>query len=158
MKFLGTIIIASVLLIMSSFAIDKVFPKVDIKDLKGNTVKTEKFLDNKKVTVVSFFATWCKPCQLEMDNISKVYGDWEEKYGVEMVAISIDNSRSVSRLKTLVESKNWPYEILLDETRKIQSDLGFQAIPQTFLIDKEGNIVYDPVSYTHLTLPTILLV
>jgi len=147
MKFSNTILFATLFILASSFTVAKVFPKVDLKDLKGNKVKTESFIDNKKVTVVSFFATWCKPCQLEMDNISEIYGDWQEDYGVEMVAISVDNARGTAKLNALVKSKGWPYEILVDDRQQIQNTLGFQTIPQTFLLDENGNIVYEHNGY-----------
>ena len=147
MKYSSTIFFAAILILASSFAAVKSFPKVDLKDLKGNKVKTESFIDNKKVTVVSFFATWCKPCQLEMDNISEVYEDWQADYDVEMIAISVDNARGTAKLNSLVKSKGWPYQILVDDRQQIQNTLGFQTIPQTFLLDENGNIVYEHNGY-----------
>lgn len=148
MKIKITVLFAAILIIASSFTIaSKVFPKVELKDLKGNKVKTESFIDNKKVTVVSFFATWCKPCQLEMDNISEIYEDWQAEYDVEMVAISVDNARSAAKLNALVKSKDWPFEILVDDRQQIQNILSFQTIPQTFLLDAEGNIIYEHNGY-----------
>lgn len=147
MKIYINLLFTALLIVASSFAIEKTFPKVELKDLKGNKVKTEKFIDNNKITVVSFFATWCKPCQLEMDNISEIYGDWVEEYDIEMVAISVDNARSTAKLNSLVKSKDWPYEILVDDKQQIQNILGFQTIPQTFLLDANGNIVYEHNGY-----------
>lgn len=137
-----------VVFVLSSFAImEKAFPSVDLKDLKGNVVSTDSFVKDGKVTVVSFFATWCKPCQLEMDNIAEIYPDWKEQYDVEMVSISIDDSRGSAKLNALVNSKGWEYTILLDERQQIQRALGFQTIPQTFLLDKNGNIIYEHSGY-----------
>ena len=147
MKIFSHLLFVALLVVASSFAIEKTFPKVELKDLKGNKVKTEQFIDNKKITVVSFFATWCKPCQLEMDNISEIYGDWVKDYDVEMVAISVDNSRGAAKLNSLVKSKDWPFEILVDDKQQIQNILGFQTIPQTFLLDQNGNIVYEHNGY-----------
>lgn len=138
----------AILLVGSSFTgTGKVFPKVNLKDLKGNPVKTESFINNGKITVVSFFATWCKPCQLEMDNISEIYEDWQEAYDMEMIAISIDDARGAAKLNSLVKSKDWNYQILLDDKQQIKNALGFQTIPQTFLIDQEGNIVFEHNGY-----------
>ncbi len=147
MRIKSTILFAALLILASSFTIAKVFPKVELKDLKGNKVKTESFIENKKVTVVSFFATWCKPCQLEMDNISEIYEDWQADYDVEMIAISVDNARGTAKLNSLVKSKDWPFEILVDDKQQIQNILGFQTIPQTFLLDAEGNIIYEHNGY-----------
>jgi len=138
----------AILLVGSSFTgTGKVFPKVNLKDLKGNPVKTESFMTNGKITVVSFFATWCKPCQLEMDNIGEIYEDWQEAYDMEMIAISIDDARGAAKLNSLVKSKDWNYQILLDDKQQIKNALGFQTIPQTFLLDQAGNIVYEHNGY-----------
>lgn len=141
------LILLAVIFVASAFTGAKVFPKVKLKDLKGNQVATETFMNDGKITVVSFFATWCKPCQLEMDNIGEIYEDWQEAYDMEMVAISVDDARSSAKLKTLVKSKGWDYNILLDDKQQIQNILGFQAIPQTFLLDQNGNIVYEHNGY-----------
>jgi len=97
MNIKNLLIAVAVLFIGSSFTgAGKSFPSLTLKDLKGNPVKTESFINNGKITVVSFFATWCKPCQLEMDNIGEIYGDWQEAYDMEMVAISVDNARGAA--------------------------------------------------------------
>ena len=147
MKIKSILFIVTVLFVASSFTGAKVFPKVNLKDLSGNQINTESFITDGKITVVSFFATWCKPCQLEMDNIGEIYEDWQEAYGVEMVAISVDNARSAAKLNSLVKSKDWGYKILLDDKQQIQNTLGFQTIPQTFLLDQNGNIVYEHNGY-----------
>lgn len=147
MKLLRPLLFATLVIVASSFIVEKSFPQVELKDLKGNKVKTESFITNKKITVVSFFATWCKPCQLEMDNISEIYEDWVADYDVEMIAISVDNARSTAKLNALVKSKDWPFEILVDDRQQIQNILGFQTIPQTFLLDENGNIVYEHNGY-----------
>lgn len=147
MKLRSLLFIAATFFLATSFTGDKVFPSKTLKDLKGNPVKTESFMNNGKITVVSFFATWCKPCQLELDNISEIYQDWVDEYDVELVAISVDNARSAAKLNSLVKSKAWPFEILVDSKQQIQNTLGFQTIPQTFLLDKNGKIVYEHNGY-----------
>ena len=148
MKIKNLLLFAALFIVMSSFTgYAKMFPKVDLKDLKGNPVNTETFINNNKITVVSFFATWCKPCQLEMDNISEIYPDWQEAYDVEMVSISVDDARSSAKLKSLVKSKGWDYNVLVDDKQQIQRVLGFQTIPQTFLLDQDGNIVFEHNGY-----------
>jgi len=148
MKIKNLVLLAIIGLALSSFTgYAKVFPKVDLKDLKGNPVSTESFITDGKVTVVSFFATWCKPCQLEMDNISEIYPDWQEAYDIEMVSISVDDARSTAKLKSLVKSKGWDFNIMVDDKQQIQRQLGFQTIPQTFLLDQQGNIVFEHNGY-----------
>lgn len=148
MKIKNILLLALVIIGASAFTgLEKVFPSVNLKDLSGQAVNTDSFVKDGKVTVVSFFATWCKPCQLEMDNIAEIYPDWKEEYGVEMVSISVDDARGSAKLNSLISSKDWEYTILKDDKQQIQRILGFQTIPQTFLLDKDGNIIYEHNGY-----------
>jgi thiol-disulfide isomerase/thioredoxin len=98
--------------------------------------------------VFSFWATWCGPCIKELDNINELYEDWVEEYGIEMVAVTVDDARNIPKVKPLVNGKGWPYKILLDENKDLSRALNVQNPPMTFLINKEGKIVYKHVGYT----------
>jgi cytochrome c biogenesis protein CcmG/thiol:disulfide interchange protein DsbE len=99
------------------------------------------------LTVISFWATWCKPCQNELDAISYLYEDWQENYDVELVAITIDTRRNMAQVGPMVESKGWEYTILSAVQSDMENAFNFNFIPQTLLIDKKGNIVYTHSSY-----------
>ncbi|HRF37260.1 MAG TPA: TlpA disulfide reductase family protein, partial [Saprospiraceae bacterium] len=100
-----------------------------------------------KITVLSFWATWCKPCQQELDAISEVYPEWQEKYGVQLVAVTIDTQRALAKVGPMVESKGWEYIILSDPNGAMPAALNFQSIPQTFLLDAKGNVIYEHTGY-----------
>ncbi len=127
--------------------LNKKFPDAQLKTLEGKEVSLSEYIGKGKPVVVSFWATWCKPCKQELDNIAEVYPDWQEKYGVEILAINTDNSRSLRKVPGLVKTKGWDYTILSDSKQSMMNLLGFQAIPQTFLLDGEGNIVYAHSGY-----------
>ncbi len=134
--------------IMMSFVVsENVFPTVNLKSLDGKTVSTDDFIKDGKVTVISFWATWCSPCKRELDAIADIYPDWVDEYDVEVVAITIDNSRQLTKVPGIVSSKKWDYTVLSDSKQKLQRALNFETIPQTFVLDKEGNIVYSHNGY-----------
>lgn len=135
------------LFLMSFNVVESVFPTVDLKSLDGKTVSTDEFIKDGKLTVVSFWATWCSPCKRELDAIADIYPDWQEEYGVELVAITIDNSRQLTKVPGIVSSKNWDYTVLSDSKQQLQRALNFETIPQTFLLDQDGNIVYSHNGY-----------
>lgn len=135
------------LFLMSFTSNESVFPSVDLKSLDGKTVSTDDFVKNGKLTVVSFWATWCSPCKRELDAIADIYPDWQEDYDVELVAITIDNSRQLTKVPGIVSSKSWDYTVLSDSKQKLQRALNFETIPQTFLLDKDGKIVYSHNGY-----------
>ena len=105
------------------------------------------FGENGKITVISFWATWCAPCKKELDAIADVYEDWQAEYDVELVAVSIDTRRAAATIPAMVSSKGWEYTILKGKPTDLQNAFNFQTIPQTFLVDQEGNIVYHHNGY-----------
>jgi peroxiredoxin len=142
-----TTLFALALIIALPLHAQKTLPDIQVTSLDGKRVTISDHAKNGKITVVSFWATWCSPCKRELDAISEVYGDWEELYGAELVAISVDNTRSVAKVAPMVAQKGWEYDIYLDSNQELQKSLNFQTVPQTFILDKEGNIVYEHSGY-----------
>jgi cytochrome c biogenesis protein CcmG, thiol:disulfide interchange protein DsbE len=125
----------------------KTLPSVEVKTLDGQTIDIQEYGKNGKITVISFWATWCSPCKKELDAIAGLYEDWQEEYDMELVAITIDTQRALAKVKPMVESSGWPYIILSDVNQQLRNALNFQTIPQTFLLDKDGQIVYAHSGY-----------
>ena len=120
----------------------KKLPSVNIKDMDGKSINTAKFSNDGKPIVISFWATWCKPCKLELNTIAELYDDWQEETGVKLVAVSIDDQRSTKTVKPTVNSLGWEYDIWLDPNGDFKRAMGVNFVPHTFLLDGEGNIVY----------------
>ncbi len=123
-------------------------PSVEIKNLNGKIINTSQFDNNNKPIIISFWATWCKPCKQELENIHEVYEDWQEETNVKLIAISIDDSRNSAKIKPMVDAKGWEYEIYQDSNREFASKMGVNPIPHTFLLDGNKNIVYEHVTYS----------
>ena len=123
------------------------FPSVTIKTLDGKSVNIQDYTNNGKITVVSFWASWCTPCKRELDAVNELYDEWVEKYDLQLLAITIDDARGLSKVPAMVKSKGWEFTILADSKQELQRALSFQTIPQTFLIDQNGNIVYSHNGY-----------
>ena len=126
----------------------KKLPDISITDLQGKPVKIQEYAKQSKITIMSFWATWCAPCKRELDAIGELYPDWTENYDVRLVAITIDNARALTQVKPLIAEKGWEFDVLVDSKQELQQALNFQAIPQTFLVDAEGNILYQHEGYT----------
>ncbi|MBP5413156.1 MAG: TlpA family protein disulfide reductase [Bacteroidales bacterium] len=122
-------------------------PSVDVKTLDGNVFNTKDIKNDGKPVIICFFATWCKPCMAELKNISDEYEDWQEETGVKIYAVSIDDTRSSSRVAPLVKGQGWDYEFLLDENSDFKRAMSVGNIPHTFVLDGEGNIVWQHASY-----------
>lgn len=122
-------------------------PAVSVKDMNGQPVNFAEFVTKGQITIVSFWATWCKPCLIELNNVDNLYADWQEKYKVRLIAVSVDDSRTSPKVKPYVMSKNWTYDILMDMNGDLKRALNVTNPPTTFLIDKEGKIVYTHTGY-----------
>ena len=136
-----------VLFSISSFSQDRNLPSVKVKDLKGKLVNIQNLSNDDNPIVISFWATWCKPCKKELNTISEVYEDWQEETGVKLVAVSIDDSRSASKVKPYVNASAWDYEVFIDSNRDLARALGVSTVPHTFLLNGEGKIVWEHKGY-----------
>lgn len=125
----------------------KELPTVDLTTLEGEPTSIQKMANKEGVTIVSLWATWCVPCIKELDAISDLYQDWIEETGVSLIAVSVDDSRTVKRVKSLINGKGWEYDILLDTNNDLKRALGAFSIPLTIVI-KDNKIVYRHSGYS----------
>ncbi len=126
---------------------DGVLPTIFVEALNGDKVDISDHGANGKLTIISFWATWCSPCKRELDAIAVLYPEWQEKYDVELLAISTDDSRSIPKVGPMVEQRGWEYQIYVDRKGELKNALQFQTVPHTFLIDQKGSIVFSHSGY-----------
>ena len=125
---------------------EKKFPSLNVKSLDGKSFDFSKEFAKNKLTVVSYWATWCSPCKKELDAIKELYPNWQ-KDGIGMVAVTIDNAQQLNKVKPLLQQKKWPYQVISDVNSESLRNLGFQTIPQTFVVNQAGNIIYSHSGY-----------
>ena len=123
-------------------------PNVDIKDVKGNPFNTSNIRNDGKPIILSFWATWCKPCIKELTTISDVYSEWQEETGVKIYAVSVDDVRSSSLVAPMINGKNWDYIVLLDQNGDFKRAMNVGPIPQTFVVNGKGEIVWQHTSFS----------
>jgi len=122
-------------------------PAVDLKDVNGKTINTGDINNDGKPIIISFWATWCSPCKKELNTIHDVFEDWVEETGVKLIAVSVDDERTKSRVSPYADSKGWEYDILLDPNGEFKRAMGVNNVPHTFVIDGTGKIVYSHNNY-----------
>ncbi|MCK5677719.1 MAG: TlpA family protein disulfide reductase [Flavobacteriaceae bacterium] len=132
------------LFINISFA-QKSIPNITLQNLENTPVKITDFTENKLI-ILSFWATWCIPCINELNAISEVYKNWQEETNVQLIAVSIDDNRTISRVRPLINSNEWEYEILFDKNQDLKRALQITNIPYTLIV-KNGVIVFQHAGY-----------
>ena len=143
-------IILVALLLLASFGFIKdgrKIPAADVKTLDGKTFNTSKISNNGKPIIISFWATWCKPCKKELDEIHENYSDWVKDTGVKLVAISIDDARNAAKVPGEVTAKGWDYEVYIDQNADFKRAMNVNNVPHTFLVNGKGEIVWQHNSY-----------
>ena len=148
MKIITRLLITLTVMIAAGVSAHAQFPSVQLKDLNGKPVNAAKLSNGGKPFVVSFFATWCKPCLRELKAIAEVYPDWQEETGMKLIAISIDEAQNAGKVRPLVDAQGWEYEVLLDSNSELKTALGIPTVPHLLIIDGNGKIVESRSGYT----------
>ena len=120
-------------------------PNFKLVNLEGKFVELNKETGNGPV-LLSFWATWCKPCLEEMVEFNKIYKEYKEK-GFKLLAISTDAEKSVAKVKPYIKSKGYGFPVLLDTNNEVARKYYAQQMPYSVLLDKNGNIVYTHLGY-----------
>jgi thiol-disulfide isomerase/thioredoxin len=113
--------------------------------LDGRSVPVDSLLADGPL-VVNFWATWCKPCKLEMPHLEKVYEELGPK-GVHFAAISLDSKRSEKRLAQYVETNGVTLPVYWDPDGKLARLFKVAAIPTTVVLDQDGNVQFRTRGY-----------
>ena len=125
------------------------FPQFDGYDLDGNKVDSSLFSEN-EFTVVNFWFSGCKPCVAERGELDKLTKEISEQGG-EVIGINVEtldgNEQNIETAKQILETKGASYRnIYFDSASDAgKFSLGIMAFPTTYVIDKNGNIVGEPL-------------
>ncbi len=125
-------------------------PSVKIQSQSGAAVDSSTWVDGKTPFILSFWSTTCKPCIKELDTLNEYYADWSEEKPFRIIAVSIDDSRSVARAKALATGRGWSDSASLyyDVNSNFKRAMNVVSVPQVFIFDKNGKQVYAHTGYT----------
>ena len=121
-------------------------------DIEGNAY-TEKVFSDYDLTLVNAFTTWCSPCVNEMPELEKLYEEMKDQ-GVGVVGMVLDTVNDngetdeavVEKAKVLKEKTGVTYPLLIPDAGNLNGRIsGIQSFPESFFVDKDGNIVGDPI-------------
>ncbi|HMN32552.1 MAG: TlpA family protein disulfide reductase [Chitinophagaceae bacterium] len=140
-------VIASLFLSSLTFAQSQSLPNTSVRDINGKQISFSDAFEKGKVTLVSFWATWCVPCKQEIKNIKTKLPEWQKEVNFNYMTVSIDDARATAMVKTYAKSQGWTFPVLLDPNSDLKRSLNFQNVPYTLIVDKNGKIVYQHTGY-----------
>lgn len=146
-KIHNILLTAAILMVAVSSSYGAGLPSVRLQNTERRSVNTAELTNNGKPMVISFFALWCKPCMRELSALAELYDDWQTETGVKIIAVSIDDARSSSRVPAEMKARGFAWETLLDPNSEFRRAMGVNSIPHTILLDGAGNIVWQHTSY-----------
>ncbi len=123
---------------------------IPLKSPDGEVLNSSKvFKQNGKPSVVMFWLTTCYPCGLELAAITKKFPQWQEEADFNLYAISTDFPKNSEKFTKRVKSGQWTFEAYHDYTRQFMKVMpaGLNGLPQVFVFDKDGTIVYHKRKY-----------
>jgi cytochrome c biogenesis protein CcmG/thiol:disulfide interchange protein DsbE len=133
---------------LSVAAFAQEIPSTTLKTLDGKQVDILSQVNHDGPTVISFWATWCKPCIKELNAFMDYAIDLEDEFNLKVLAVSIDDTRNSSRVAPLVEGQGWEYNVLLDENQDLKRNLGIVNVPFTLVLNSKGEVVWKHSGYS----------
>ena len=135
-------------LVMGFSASAQTLPDVKIENQEGKVVSIREVIDGTPM-IISFWSTTCKPCIMELNAINNNLPDWLEEVDMKVVAVSVDDARTVSRARAMTKGQGWDdYVCLYDKNQDFKRAMNVSLTPHTFIVDGKGNIVYSHSGYT----------
>ena len=135
-------------LVMGFSASAQTLPDVKIENQEGKVVSIREVIDGTPM-IISFWSTTCKPCIMELNAINNALPDWLEEVDMKVVAVSVDDARTVSRARAMTQGQGWDdYTCVYDKNQDLKRAMNVSLTPHTFIVDGEGNIVYSHSGYT----------
>lgn len=122
-------------------------PPVTIRTLDGKQINTSELNNDGKPFIISFWATYCKPCVREFTSLMDVYNDWQEETGVKIFAISVDDARTSNNVPAFVSGKGWEFDFYLDTNGDFKRAMNVNLIPHTFIVNGKGEVVWQHTSF-----------
>lgn len=119
-------------------AVGKIFQDVIAVNMQDQPSRLSDYAGKGKYVLIDFWASWCKPCCIEMPELKQLYHQYKEK-GLEIVSISIDQDKDAWQKKIKELQMNWPQ--MIDENKEASKTYVVGAIPHTILLDPTGGIL-----------------
>ena len=121
-----------------SSLLGKQAPQIEVADIEGNTMQVNTHFTDARYLLVDFWASWCEPCRVEMNNLKQIYEKYAPK-GLKM--ISITTEKDLNEWKKALTEEQMPWSNYRDINRKMLNAYHVRYIPSIFIINNEGVVL-----------------
>ena len=123
-------------------------PDVKVENQEAKTISTRSLVDGTPM-IISFWSTTCKPCIMELNAINENLADWLEEVDFKVVAVSVDDARTLSRARAMTKGQGWDdFVCIYDKNQDFKRAMNVSLTPHVFIVDGEGYIVHSHSGYT----------
>jgi peroxiredoxin len=123
-------------------------PDVKVENQEGKTISIREVVDGTPM-IISFWSTTCKPCIMELNAINESLYEWLDVVDMKVVAVSVDDARTLSRARAMTQGQGWDdFVCLYDKNQDLKRAMNVSLTQHTFIVDGKGNIVYSHSGYT----------
>jgi len=122
--------------------------KIHVKNEIGEKSILTSHMPKDKIYLVSVWATWCSRCRAELKALQEVHCRWSEEYDFELIAVSIDTPTDHPKVFKMAKKMKWDFKVVHDEYGYLVRELDVFSLPRMFLVDRKGNIVFEPKGYS----------
>jgi cytochrome c biogenesis protein CcmG/thiol:disulfide interchange protein DsbE len=120
---------------------------IELSDMDGNNLRVGDIKGN-KLTVLDFWATWCRPCINSIPQFVKLSEKYKEQ-GVSFIGVNEDSPRNLSKVRPFALSLGITYPILLDTDQQLLSNFMIDGFPTLIILDKTGKVLFTHLGYVN---------
>ena len=129
----------------TSAATQSLAPNFTLRDINGDSYNL--YEHRGEIIILNFWATWCGPCTAELPHLNAIDKNYADK-GVDVVVISVDAARELSKAKSYIKARKYGFTALFDTDTSVVSQYNpSKAIPYTLIMDREMRIVHVHTGY-----------
>lgn len=125
---------------ITHFSNAQTVPNFLLKDIKHQMQSYEN-LKGEKLTLIDFWATWCKPCIKAIPKLNEIFKEYKEK-GVNIIVVNCDGPRSISKVEPMSKALAIEYPVLLDIDTELRIDLDVNYYPTLIMVNRKNEIVW----------------
>jgi thiol-disulfide isomerase/thioredoxin len=112
-----------------------------LPDAHSSEILSFNSLKGEKLTLIDFWATWCKPCMAAIPKIEAIFQTYKDS-GLNVIGINVDSPRNLSKIAPFTKSLGIKYPVLLDTEQVVMRDLNVTSLPTLLIVDNNNKVVY----------------